>query len=66
MYVRIKPGIDCAQLPREAVFVDLPRKVDSMLPRGAPLPRAIDTQPYVVLVTEYPSNLSTVLCDVTA
>jgi hypothetical protein len=37
-YVRIegseclKPGIDCARLPREAIFVALPRKVDTMLP----------------------------------
>jgi hypothetical protein len=30
-----KPGIDCARLPREAVFVALPRKVDTMLPRAA-------------------------------
>jgi hypothetical protein len=28
-----KPGIDCVQLPREAMFVALPRKVDTMLPR---------------------------------
>jgi hypothetical protein len=25
--------IDCARLPREAMFVALPRKVDTMLPR---------------------------------
>jgi hypothetical protein len=31
----VKPGIDCARLPREAVFVALPRKVDTMLPRAA-------------------------------
>jgi hypothetical protein len=31
----LKPGIDCARLPREAVFVALPRKVDTMLPRAA-------------------------------
>jgi hypothetical protein len=35
-YVRknSKPGIDCALLPLEAVFVALPRKVDTMLPRA--------------------------------
>jgi hypothetical protein len=27
------PGIDCARLSREAMFVALPRKVDTMLPR---------------------------------
>jgi hypothetical protein len=39
---RIKQGIDCARLPREAIFVALPRKVDPMLPRAAErtLPRA--------------------------
>jgi hypothetical protein len=31
----IKPGIDCVRLPREAVFVALPPKVDTMLPRAA-------------------------------
>jgi hypothetical protein len=38
----LKPGIDCARLPREAMFVALPRKVDSMLPRAAErtMPRA--------------------------
>jgi hypothetical protein len=38
----LKPGIDCALLPREAMFVALPRKVDTMLPRAAErtLPRA--------------------------
>jgi hypothetical protein len=37
-----KQGIDCARLPREAMFVALPRKVDTMLPRTAELtlPRA--------------------------
>jgi hypothetical protein len=34
MSVRLKPGIDCALLPREAMFVALPRKVDTMLPRA--------------------------------
>jgi hypothetical protein len=29
----LKPGIDCARLPLEAVFVSLPRKVDTTLPR---------------------------------
>jgi hypothetical protein len=29
-----KPGIDCARLPREAMFVTLPRKVDTILPRA--------------------------------
>jgi hypothetical protein len=32
--VPLKPGIDCARLPREAMFVALPRKVDTMLPRA--------------------------------
>jgi hypothetical protein len=38
----LKPGIDCARLPLEAMSVPLPRKVDSMLPRAAErtLPRA--------------------------
>jgi hypothetical protein len=31
----LKPGIDCSRLPPEAVFVALPRKVDTMLPRAA-------------------------------
>jgi hypothetical protein len=31
----VKPGINCARLPREAMFVALPRKVDTMLPRAA-------------------------------
>jgi hypothetical protein len=31
----LKPGIDCALLPREAMFVALPRKVGTMLPRAA-------------------------------
>jgi hypothetical protein len=31
--VPLEPGIDCAQLPREAMFVALHRKVDTMLPR---------------------------------
>jgi hypothetical protein len=31
----IKPGIDSARLPREAMFVALPRKVDTVLPRAA-------------------------------
>jgi hypothetical protein len=31
----LKPGIDCARVPREAMFVALPRKVDTMLPRAA-------------------------------
>jgi hypothetical protein len=30
----LKQGIDCARLPREAMFVALPRKVDTMLPRA--------------------------------
>ena len=30
----LKTGIECARLPREAVFVALPRKVDTMLPRA--------------------------------
>jgi hypothetical protein len=38
----IKPGIDCARLPREAMFIALPRKVDTMLLRAVErtLPRA--------------------------
>jgi hypothetical protein len=38
----LKLGIDCARLPRKAMFVALPRKVDTMLPRSAErtLPRA--------------------------
>ena len=38
----LKPGIDCARLPREAMFVALPRKVETMLLRVAErtLPRA--------------------------
>jgi hypothetical protein len=38
----LKPGIDCARLPRETMFVALPRKVYTMLPRSAErtLPRA--------------------------
>jgi hypothetical protein len=38
----LKPGIDCARLPREAMFVAVPRKVDTILPRAAErtLPRA--------------------------
>jgi hypothetical protein len=37
-----KPVIDCARLPREAMFVALPHKVDTILPREAErtLPRA--------------------------
>jgi hypothetical protein len=31
----LKPGVDWARLPREAIFVALPRKVDTMLPRAA-------------------------------
>jgi hypothetical protein len=31
---RLRPGIDCARLPREAMFVAVPRKVDTMLPRA--------------------------------
>jgi hypothetical protein len=31
----LKLGIDCARLPREAIFVALPRKVDTMLPSTA-------------------------------
>jgi hypothetical protein len=34
----VKPGIDCARLPREAMVVALPRKVDTVL-RSANLPR---------------------------
>jgi hypothetical protein len=30
----MKLGIDCARLPREAMFVTLPRKFDTMLPRA--------------------------------
>jgi hypothetical protein len=30
----VKPGIDCARLQREAMFVALPRNVDTMLPRA--------------------------------
>jgi hypothetical protein len=30
----LKPGINCARLPREAMFVSLPRKVNTMLPRA--------------------------------
>jgi hypothetical protein len=33
--IRLKPGIECARLPREAMFVASPRKVDTMLPRAA-------------------------------
>jgi hypothetical protein len=38
----IKPGIDCTQLLRKAMFVALPRKVNTMLPCAAEwtLPRA--------------------------
>jgi hypothetical protein len=38
----LKSGIDCARLPREAMFVALPRKVETMLLRAAErtLPRA--------------------------
>jgi hypothetical protein len=38
----IKPGIDCERLPREAMFVTLLHKVDTMLPRAVErtLPRA--------------------------
>ena len=38
----VKPCIDCARLPRETMFVALPRKVDTMLLRTAErtLPRA--------------------------
>jgi hypothetical protein len=32
--VCVKPGIDCVRLPREAMFVALPRKFDTMLPRA--------------------------------
>jgi hypothetical protein len=51
----LKPCIDCARLLREAVFVALPRKVDTMLPRGkhrlcdARQPRAIDTRLYPIV-----------------
>jgi hypothetical protein len=31
----LKPGIDCARLSHEALFVALPNKVDTMLPRAA-------------------------------
>jgi hypothetical protein len=42
MIIDLKPRIDCARLPREAMFVALPRKIDTMLPRAAErtLPRA--------------------------
>jgi hypothetical protein len=30
-----KPGVDCARMPREAMFVALRRKVDTILPRAA-------------------------------
>jgi hypothetical protein len=30
----LKPGIDWGRLPREAMFLALPRKVDTMLPRA--------------------------------
>jgi hypothetical protein len=33
--IDIKPGIDCARLPGDAMFVALPRKVDTMLPHAA-------------------------------
>jgi hypothetical protein len=38
----VKPDIDCARLPREAMVVALPRKVDTILLRAAVfvLPRA--------------------------
>jgi hypothetical protein len=41
-FLNLKPGIDCTRLPREAMFVALPRKVDTILPRGAErkLPRS--------------------------
>jgi hypothetical protein len=31
----VKQYIDCARLPRDSIFVVLPRKVDTMLPRAA-------------------------------
>jgi hypothetical protein len=31
----VEPGIACVRLPREAMYVALPRKVDTMLPRAA-------------------------------
>jgi hypothetical protein len=34
-YGSLKPYIDCVRLPREAMFVALPRKVDTMLPKVA-------------------------------
>jgi hypothetical protein len=33
--MRLKLGIDCARLPREAMFVALPLKVDTILPHAA-------------------------------
>jgi hypothetical protein len=61
--ISLKGCIDCARLPREAMFVALPRKVDTMLPRYMNTvnkrtclprtnsctrqPRAIDTQPKI-------------------
>lgn len=33
----LKPGIDCARLPHEAMFIALPRKVNTMLLRAAEL-----------------------------
>jgi hypothetical protein len=40
--VEEEPGIDCERLPCESMFVTLPRKVDTILPRRAErtLPRA--------------------------
>jgi hypothetical protein len=35
LFIYIKPGIDCGRLPREAMFVALPRKADAMLPPAA-------------------------------
>jgi hypothetical protein len=42
LFVKSEPDIDYARLSREAMFVALPRKVDTMLPRAAVfiLPRA--------------------------
>jgi hypothetical protein len=32
--MRVKPGFHCTRLPREAMFVALPRNGDTMLPRA--------------------------------
>jgi hypothetical protein len=42
LLIFVKPGIDCVPLPREAMFVALPRKDETILPRAAErtLPRA--------------------------